>query len=243
MDDEGGWSGIAAEWAELWGEVARPAQEVLIDAAGIGAGTRVLDVGCGSGEFLALLRERGAEASGVDPAEGMRRLAARTGAEVRAGDVEHLPFPDAGFDAVTIVSALDFAEDAVAGLRECGRVLRPGGVVAVAGWAEPARNDIGVIARAVAAADGEPEPAFSLRAEGEIEAAMRSAGLRVAASGVVRVPWPAADDDALVGGILLGEDEGFLAEMRPVVIGAASPFRTDDGYVLHNAFRWAVGAR
>lgn len=242
-EDEG-WSAVAEEWAAIWGGVARPAQEALIAAAEIGTGTRVLDVGCGSGEFLALLRERGAIAAGVDPAEGMRRLAAATGAEVRAGDAEHLPYPDGTFDVVAAINALAFADDVTAALREFARVLRPGGRIAVAGWADSASNDFGVIARAVDLADGtEPTPEDPLRAEGGLEAALQAAGLQVAASGVVSVPWRTADDDALVGGTLLGEDDRFLDEMRPLVVAAASPFRESTGYLLQNAFRWAVATR
>jgi SAM-dependent methyltransferase len=247
--DAADWSAVAAGWSELWGETARPAQDALIGAAGIAPDTRVLDVGCGSGEFLRVLTDAGAQATGVDPAAGMRERARASGAEVHAGDAEHLPFPDGSFDVVTAVNALQFAEDIDAALREFARVLAPGGRIAIANWAEHERNDIDVLERALAQADGDELLADGpLRAAGGLEAALGDAGFRVVASGIVDIPWRAADDETLVRGILLGEDEEGLAERGPTVIAAAALFRDRDtdrdggGYLLRNSFRWAVAA-
>src|SRR5918993_4649603 len=98
--DAEGWSRVAAGWAELWGSFADPARRRLIEACGIGAGTRVLDVGCGAGEFLAALTALGAEPTGVDPAPDMVAAASRHGRAVE-GDAEDLPFTDGSFDVVT----------------------------------------------------------------------------------------------------------------------------------------------
>lgn len=241
--DARGWSQVAGEWSARWGGFARAAQLALVDAAGIHAGARVLDVGCGSGEFLGLLRAHGASAVGIDPAAGMREIAAAQGHDVRAGDAEDLPFPDGSFDVVTAVNALQFAQDTPAALREFARVLRTGGVVAVANWAGRERNDIDVIERAIAAADeSEPPGDDPLHSSEGQHAAFADAGLTVRASGIVLFPWRFADDAALLGSILLGESSAFAAEMRPVVLEAAAPFRDGDGYVLHNAFVWVVGS-
>lgn len=239
--DADGWSGVAAGWAELWGSFAVPAQEVLIERCAIVRGTRVLDVGCGSGEFLARLRERGAEPTGADPAADMV-AAASVHAHVVLADAESLPFDAGSFDVVTAVNALQFADDTTAALREFRRVLSPGGRIGIANWAEGSRNDIDVIERAVAAAlDEDVLPDGPLRPAGGLEAAITDAGLEVVASGIVDVPWRADDDTMLVRGILLGEDPATLAELHRVVVDAAAPFRTaDGGYVLRNAFRWAV---
>jgi SAM-dependent methyltransferase len=237
------WSEAASGWAELWGGFAAPAWARLIDACGIVAGTRVLDVGCGSGEFLAELAALGAVATGVDPAPAMVALARRRGPAVQA-DAEHLPFADRSFDAVTAVNALQFAEDAGDALREFARVLRPGGRIGLAIWAEGCRNDIDVVERAVADAfEEEPLPENPLRSPGGLEAAIAAAGLTLRDAGTVAVPWRAPSADPLVRGILLGEDPATIAELRPVVIEAAGPFRREDGsYALRNEFRWAVAS-
>src|SRR5687767_11112269 len=148
------WSAVADDWGRYWGTFARPAWEPLLRTARIGRGTRVLDVGCGSGELLEHLQGQGAVPSGVDPSPRMAELArARAvGADVRLGDFERLPFDDGAFDAVLAVNAFQFAEDQDAALAEAARVLAPGGVVGLAGWAERARNDLDALNAALAAA-------------------------------------------------------------------------------------------
>lgn len=239
------WSGIAANWAELWGGFSDPARLALIEHAGVGAGTRVVDVGCGSGEFLALLADHGAEVSGVDPAPGMVAVARRSlpNAEIREADFSALPWPDGTFDVVTAVNSLQFAGDMVAALREATRVLRPGGRVGIANWAEADLNDLDTIENAVALAAGDvPRRGGDYRRAGGLPSLFARAGLEVTAAGLVDTPWRARDEDTLVRGVLLGDDSATVAAVRDVVVAAAQPFRTaDGGYLLHNAFRFVVG--
>ena len=92
---------------------------------------RILDAGCGTGGFLAKLRAafpRG-RLFGVEYADvAASRAAAKAGAQVAAGTVNALPFPDASFDAVVSLDVLCHrgVEEGVA-LGEFHRVLRPGG--------------------------------------------------------------------------------------------------------------------
>jgi 2-polyprenyl-3-methyl-5-hydroxy-6-metoxy-1,4-benzoquinol methylase len=81
------WSAKAVAWAELWARLADPAREAIARTTAIGAGTRVLDVGCGSGEFCGLAAARGATVSGIDAADGMIEIARRVvpGADLRVG--------------------------------------------------------------------------------------------------------------------------------------------------------------
>jgi SAM-dependent methyltransferase len=240
--DEDGWSRVAAGWAELWGAFGEPVQRAIIEAAAIGPGTRVVDVGCGSGEFLQLLTTIGARAVGADPAPRMVEVALTRGAEVLEAGAEALPFADATFDVATAVNALQFAEDTTEALHEMARVVGPDGHVVIANWAEGPLNDIDVVERAVTAAlDEEPHPDGPLRPAGGIEAALADAGLEVVASGVVAMPWVAGDEATLVRGILLGEDASTMAELHDTIVAAATPFRDDaGGYTLQNTFRWGM---
>ncbi|MEU4361664.1 class I SAM-dependent methyltransferase [Promicromonospora sp. NPDC023987] len=238
------WSSVADDWGRYWGGFARPVWEPLLTTAAIGSGTRVLDVGCGTGELLEHLQERGARPAGVDPASRMAELArARAiGSDVRLGDFEQLPFDDGAFDALLAVNALQLTEDQERALAEAARVLVPGGTIGLAGWAERGRNDLDVINSALAAADEEEPPDDGpLRVEGGLTDLLRGAGWDVLDGGVVPVPWTARHDTDLVRGILFGEDSSTIADLAPVVVAAAAPFRGPDGtYRLVNAFRWAV---
>lgn len=239
--DASGWSEVAEGWSAHWGRLAAPVWDAFADAAGIVPATRVLDVGCGSGEYLARLRDDGAHATGADPAPAMVDLARRQATAVLA-EAEDLPFPADSFDVVTAINALQFAADTTGALREFARVSHAGGRIAVANWAESDRNDLAVIERAVTAAQEEDElPDGPLRPAGGLEAALADAGLELVASGVVDTPWRPRDDDALVAGVLLGEDSAVQDELGETVLAAARPFRLGDGgYLVRNAFRWAV---
>jgi SAM-dependent methyltransferase len=239
------WSTVAEEWSALWGGMPQPVWAALTDAAAIGPGSRVLDIGCGAGEFLAYLAGLGADVSGVDPAPGMVALARRRvpGASIEVAGFEDLPRPERPFDIATAINALQFADDPLDALRRTAEVVTPGGRIAIANWAEAKRNDIEAVETAIARAVGdEPLPDDELRLPGGLERVFTAAGLHGVAAGITEVQWTARDDERLARGILLGEDDATIEELRSVVVDAAAPYRTaDGGYTLTNAFRWAVG--
>src|SRR5215212_10102596 len=108
------------------------------DAAGVRAGMRVLDVGCGPGGLTRELVERTSaeRVAAIDPspqfAEACR--ARFPGADVRDGGAEDLPWEDGAFDASLASLVIGFMRDADAGVREMARVTRPGGTVALCMW-------------------------------------------------------------------------------------------------------------
>lgn len=251
MDDDGTdlWSVIADEWHLRWGRFAAPAWSAVLDVAGLVPGQRVLDVGCGSGDLLAHLGDLRLSAAGIDPAPGMvtRARGVAPAADIRSAEAADLPWDDDTFDLAIAVNALHLADEAAPALAEMSRVVVPGGHVAIVTWADRQHNDVDVIARALAADDGdEPvpddEPAHDVPVADQLDRLLRDAGLTGVAAGLVETPWEAPDDEALVRGILLGEDEGTVAERTPLVVSAAAPFRLDDGsYRLLNHLRFAVG--
>jgi len=242
-----GWSEVAPVWARLWGSFAEPAQRVLMTVCAVGPEVRVLDVGCGSGEFLTLLVSAGATAVGIDPAPEMvaaARLRAPT-AVVREGSWEVPGLDDGSVDVITAVNSIQFAEDLDDALAQAARLLRSGGVLAMANWAEAALNDLDAVNSALAAEAGEEElPESPLRGPGALEALVTSAGFAVEDSGLVSCPWLAANDAELVTGLLLGEDPSVVRDLHDDVLAAAAPFRTaDGGYRFENSFRWFTARR
>jgi SAM-dependent methyltransferase len=112
--------------------------EPFADFAGVAAGQRVLDVGCGPGALTAELVARlAADAvTAVDPSESFVAAAAERhpGVHVERASAEQLPFADGEFDAALAQLVVHFMADPVAGLREQARVTRDGGVVAACVW-------------------------------------------------------------------------------------------------------------
>jgi ubiquinone/menaquinone biosynthesis C-methylase UbiE len=88
---------------------------------------RVLDAGCGRGDFSARLADAGVEVVGLDQSERMVELTRARGVEAVVGDIAALPFPDASFDAAAANHVLYHLPDVDRGIAELARVLRPGG--------------------------------------------------------------------------------------------------------------------
>jgi SAM-dependent methyltransferase len=91
------------------------------------AGERILDLGCGDGQLTAQLAADGAIVIGVDASADMVAAAKMRGIDAIAGNAEHLPFPDASFDAVFSNAVLHWVRDHEAMLAEVRRVLKTGG--------------------------------------------------------------------------------------------------------------------
>ncbi|MCV2866420.1 class I SAM-dependent methyltransferase [Albidovulum sediminicola] len=107
-------------------------------------GERVLDIGTGTGWAARLAAWRGAEVTGVDIAPGMLQAAERLSARLdprpvfRPAAAEALPFPDAQFDGVISTYGVIFSDAPSTAVAEMARVLRPGGRLALATWADRA---------------------------------------------------------------------------------------------------------
>jgi SAM-dependent methyltransferase len=226
----------------------------VLAAVGVGAGTTLLDVACGSGELLALARARGAAAvHGIDAAEAMIVLAraAVPGADLRVGTLEALPWPDAAFDVVTGFNAFQFAPDVVAALAEAARVTRPGGRVAVCNWGGTGPQDLVTVTHGLQALapDAALVPRRPVGEPGVLEELLRAAGLRPSATGDVAVPYAPPDRRTLERGVFAAGNLRHVAlhlgaEAAAALADAAAPFRLPDGsYLFHSTFRWVVAER
>jgi len=105
---------------------------------------RVLEIGCGTGVFLRLVADRGGVPFGLDASAALLEIARERvpEADLRAGEMEQLPYEDDTFDLVTGFNAFFFAADLVGALREAGRVARPDAPVVIQVWGPPERCDL-----------------------------------------------------------------------------------------------------
>jgi SAM-dependent methyltransferase len=126
-------------YGRYMGRYAEPLAEVFGAFAGVAAGSKVLDVGCGPGALTAYARSRGAEVSAIDPSPPfVDAIRARfPGLDVRSGTAEELPYEAGSFDAALAQLVVHFMTDPVVGIRQMARVVRPGGVVAACVWDGP----------------------------------------------------------------------------------------------------------
>ncbi len=116
----------------------------MLEACGLAPGSRLLDVGCGTGRAVLLFQERGYRAVGMDVSAALLAEAAggACGGEspgplwarplfARADAANGLPFRDQSFDAVFLECVLSIPPDPAGVLEECRRVLRPDGRIAL----------------------------------------------------------------------------------------------------------------
>jgi SAM-dependent methyltransferase len=109
------------------------ARSAILEALALGTDDRLLEIGCGGGLLLRDALRTGCRATGLDHSDEMVQLARERapGAEVAVAQAERLPFDDDTFSAVAMSVVFFFFDDPVAVLRECRRVLRPDGRLAV----------------------------------------------------------------------------------------------------------------
>ena len=219
-----GWDQRSAAYDDFFGPITTRVADPLLDAAGAGAGARVLDVASGPGYVAARAAGRGASVVGVDVAESMLALARRLHQELEftSGDAEALPFADGSFDAVVanfLLLHLGRPERAAA---EFARVLAPGGRVALTVWDLPDRaRSVGVLVDALAEAGAAPPaslpvgpPIFRFSDEAQFSGLLRGAGLEEVRVETVAFSHAEASADSLWRGLM-----GGTVRMSAVVIG------------------------
>lgn len=225
--------------------------------AGVRAGMRVLDVGCGSGALTAELvkRTRGDLVSAVDPAPQFVEacLARAPGADARVGPAEQLPWPDAEFDCVLSQLVLPFLTDADSAMTEMRRVTRAAGTVAACMWGSGEEMELlGTFWRAASRADraATPDDQFMrFRNKGEMEALFQRAGFSDLASAPLDVTATYANFDEFWQSILgsAGTLGAYVSKLDPARLArlresCREEVRAPEAPFTLRARAWAVRA-
>ena len=196
-------TGAAEGYDRFMGRYSAAVAAGLADLAGVAAGQRVLDVGCGPGSLTGVLAERtGAEnVAAIDPAEQFVNACRERhpGVDVRIGGAEDLPWPAATFDAALACLVVGFMADPARGCAEMARVVRPGGVVATCMW-DIAGDGMQMLQRFWDAArivhpDVGGEQSRAGTAEGQLVALLEGAGLVDVTGGTLTAESTYADFD------------------------------------------------
>ncbi|MEV6616255.1 SAM-dependent methyltransferase [Streptomyces sp. NPDC051051] len=257
----------ARDWSEIQERMLVPLYEAVYERLGVGSGTRLLGLGCGSGLALLMAASRGAVLTGVEARAPERLALARQRLTPEAGGtragggtrlVEGSPgdAADAKTPAYNLVTAFEpigcLAGDSE-GLGELLAAATPlaerGAPVVLVGWGPPERCATSSVLR-VATRLADP-----LRAAGSWRPALRDdleevaqrAGLRPDGSGRVACPFGYADvDSALKGLVSTGLFDAAIsatdrAQVDKEVTEALHPHRRADGTVwMPNVFRYLI---
>ena len=141
--EQGAWSrqGKAAEYRDHFAPLTRPFADHLVRVLGIGPGTRVLDLGSGSGVFSAAAAATGAEVTGLDFSPEMVATASAEHPGIRflVGDAEEPALEEGTGDAIMAGFVLQHLARPELALRAWHRLLAPGGRVGLCNWVFEAR--------------------------------------------------------------------------------------------------------
>jgi SAM-dependent methyltransferase len=209
----------------------------VADVTRIGPGTRVLDVGCGTGGFCALAAARGAVVHGIDAivdrvADARRRVPA---GDFRVELMERLPWPHGAFDVVTGFNAFQYALDVELALTEACRVAGGGGRVAICKYGRPADNEFFAF---LAALEPHGPPLEQLAGSDVVERAIERLALDVTTTGNASSTIALSDDDALAAVL---SSSGARIGSRAQLLTAAAPYRQDGGsYCFENRLRYWI---
>jgi ubiquinone/menaquinone biosynthesis C-methylase UbiE len=156
--EHSGWQGIPRQYHEAFGQLTTQSIEPLLDAAGVKADTRVIDIASGPGYVAAAAARRGATVIGVDFSAAMVAEAQGRNPDVefREGDAEQLPLGNGLFDAAVMNFGILHLARPDQALAEAYRLLCTGGRFAFTAWAKPEQAiAFGIVLRSIAA-HGDP---------------------------------------------------------------------------------------
>jgi ubiquinone/menaquinone biosynthesis C-methylase UbiE len=190
--------------------------KVLLEAAAILPGAKVLDIASGSGEPALTISEMlgpTGKVMATDLSTGMLKIAEdnankanKNNLEFKQADVHELPFEDGSYDVVTCRLGVMYFWDCQRALREIGRVLKPGGVASFVAWGDVSKNGlvrsiIGPFANRKelpTPPPSAPHP-FRFAKEGSLSTELKSAGFSQVneQTHIVPCPWPGPPEELL----------------------------------------------
>lgn len=144
------WNKFSSGW-QKWDKFVlgwlKPIGDQLLEEVNLQSADKVLDVSTGTGEPGLTAATKVAQVIATDVAEDMVEIARQNALsrklanfEVKVADAENLPFDDSSFDGVVCRLGVMYFGNPQAGVNEMARVLKPSGKLALAAWAEPAKN-------------------------------------------------------------------------------------------------------
>jgi ubiquinone/menaquinone biosynthesis C-methylase UbiE len=226
-----------------------PWAKELLDTVVLPAGTRVLDIACGTGIVARLAATQigpSGRVVGLDTNEAMLAVARAqpqpTGAQIewQQGDATRLPFPDVEFGTVLCQQGLQYMPDRPAALREMKRVLAPGGRLGLSVFSQSVGYEI--FERTAAQFVGEKAAAimregFALADLGELSELFRTAQFSTVQVHTKTLParFASARDfiDYQLGGRLAGAvstlSDETRAELIAALLKAFEPYISSDG--------------
>jgi len=248
--EHAGWQKAAAHYQSTFAAATHEFADALLDAAGVGPRTKMLDLCCGTGLVAGAAAARGAIVSGLDFSPAMLEVARATHPALHfaEGDAEAMPFPDSAFDAVVSNFGVHHVPRPERALAAARRVLRPGGRIALATWAAPADNIAWHLLLEAIRLHGDPNAAQApvsgggLGSEEAVRRVLNEAGFATQAAELLRREWRLAHPGDLIAALRRGtvRTAALIDAQRPAALAVieaeiaqrAAAYRRDGWYRL-----------
>jgi ubiquinone/menaquinone biosynthesis C-methylase UbiE len=248
--EQAGWQRAAGDYDATFARASGEFVVALLDASGVTAGERLLDLCCGTGLVTEAAARRGARASGLDfsPAMLTAARAAHPALAFEEGDAEALPAAAASIDVVVANFGIHHLPRPERALAEMLRVLRPGGRLAVTSWAVPAQNIAWKLLFDAVRLHGDLDAANAPPSGGNLgepttlSRLLEGAGFAAVRTELVRRTWRLAQPGNLVAALRRGtvRTAALIEAQRPAALLAieaeiartAAAYRDDGWYLI-----------
>lgn len=242
------WSRCADSYIDTFAGITQETVSLLVDAADIHAGSKVLDIGSGPGNVAAQLAEFGTNVTGVDFSAEMVEEAKKRHPDLRfeQADAEKLPFAENSFDAIVANYVVHHLARPEVVFAEVCRLLKPGSHFAFAVWGPPEeQSSIGAFFGAVEThydlAELPHGPLFGITERDIYEPMLANAGLEVRQLAVHETTWRADSLDPVLRGFwdwgnMASLPADIQARIRETTRENAQPFEQNGAFVFpHSA--------
>jgi SAM-dependent methyltransferase len=248
--EHAGWEKAAAQYPATFAQATAEFVDALLDAAGVGRATKVLDLCCGPGIAAGAAAHRGAEASGLDFSPAMLAVACAANPDLRfdEADAEAMPSADAAFDAIVSNFGIHHAPRPERAVAEAFRVLSPGGRLAFTTWADPAENIAWQLLFDAVRLHGDPDAAKTppsgggLGSDEAVRLLLHDAGFTEISAATVRREWRLAHPGDLIttfrrgtvrtAALIDAQHPAALLAIEAEIARRAAAYRRDGWYVI-----------
>ncbi|MEI9809042.1 MAG: methyltransferase domain-containing protein [Bacteroidota bacterium] len=247
------WGQRPKDWAGIQEQTGKAGYDFALASLSITAGTTLLDIGCGSGYFIKLAGDKGADATGLDATAELIEEAKKgvPDATFLTGEMEELPFNERSFDIVCGFNSFQYAASTKNALIEARRVLKKGGKLVTMIWGNKEDCEAATYLKAVGSLLPPPPPGaggpFALSENQLLEKTLEEAGFTIINNTDVVSVWDYPDTDTALKGLLSSgpvaraiENAGF-DKVFETTVNAIQPYIQTNGHVVYkNKFRVVI---